>query len=1018
MFRQQLSPQEQSIFLILFTIFRSLVVRFATIANATRQTRCFHHNRRRTFFGIIIAALVMVFSGSVYSYDCHSSCEDSCTCVLMVHDIFSGSDNCQVKSCGHDYACDLWYDANCLVRPPTLDQVVSTLSNIVKPIVGDSSSWNCATRCPEGLPLVIDKMRCETWKAFNGCGINIPSWEDVARDLGNLACWDKEIFITYTTGVANGCWIPGLRVSGTWFHTEVFDDLYLSAAAEKLVELGFYSREDFNGVEVTECGLSGLAAGMVPLPGKILINFDRTDYRDYTQTEKTKEFVNKFAPLLAHEMFHIKQMRGAMYPYEGWTFNKFACEYANGMLFDSGNYTVSTKFNRVELPAYDMGDQVKKVIKNNQNNNNIPIKVTDPDFTTKLAGLESIYELVRQPMTWINAKTYCEAIGGHLATPSSEQANKKVMSIAGGDLIWLGGTDEGHEGRWTWVTGEPWDYQGWEMSVVEPNGGTNGNHLMMGDYNKYLRVIGDIGRWFGPDWINLGQWNDADGNTQLNFVCEWEPSKITYPLYDLTVENYGGYGSITSAPSRINCGDVCSTKFPNGATVILTAHPEILQIWGGKFIEYYFHGWSGACSGPNTGTCTLIMDAPKRVYAMFRDQLPYILTINKSGTGTGVVSSDGRALYTGGVFASGDMINLTAVATTGSTFIGWSPSPCATSFTMQANDLTCTATFTAILPNTYKVTVTKTGSGSGTVGGGGSYAADTIVNLTAKPDTGSTFAGWNPSPCAASFAMLASNLTCTATFNRSGQSVGAAVGVFRNGSWFLDANGNGFWDGGDSYYPGPFGQPGDSPVAGDWSNDGKAKVGVFKNGTWYLDYNGNGRWDGSGIDRYYAGSFGQSGDLPVAGDWSRDGKAKIGVFRAGAWYLDYNGNGFWDGGDSYYPGPFGKPGDLPVAGDWNNDGRAEVGVFKNGTWYLDYNGNGRWDGSDIDRYYPGTFGQFGDLPVAGDWNGDGKAEIGVFRAGSWYLDYNGDGAWNGCNVDRCYEGSFGNRGDLPVAGKW
>ena len=216
--------------------------------------------------------------------------------------------------------------------------------------------------------------------------------------------------------------------------------------------------------------------------------------------------------------------------------------------------------------------------------------------------------------------------------------------------------------------------------------------------------------------------------------------------------------------------------------------------------------------------------------------------------------------------------------------------------------------------------------------------------------------------------------------------------------------------------PGPFGQPGDSPVAGDWSNDGKAKVGVFKNGTWYLDYNGNGRWDGNGIDRYYAGSFGQAGDLPVAGDWSRDGKAKIGVFRAGAWYLDYNGNGFWDGGDSYYPGPFGQPGDLPVAGDWNNDGRAEVGVFKNGTWYLDYNGNGRWDGSDIDRYYPGTFGQFGDLPVAGDWNGDGKAEIGVFRAGTWYLDYNGKGVWDECSIDRCY--GFGQQGDLPVAGQW
>jgi len=53
--------------------------------------------------------------------------------------------------------------------------------------------------------------------------------------------------------------------------------------------------------------------------------------------------------------------------------------------------------------------------------------------------------------------------------------------------------------------------------------------------------------------------------------------------------------------------------------------------------------------------------------------------------------------------------------------------------------------------------------------------------------------------------------------------------------------------------------------------------------------------------------------------------------------------------------------------------------------------------------------------------GDGYSEIGVFRNGTWYLDYNGNGVWDGCgttpDTDRCYM-QFGWTGDLPVAGDW
>ena len=78
---------------------------------------------------------------------------------------------------------------------------------------------------------------------------------------------------------------------------------------------------------------------------------------------------------------------------------------------------------------------------------------------------------------------------------------------------------------------------------------------------------------------------------------------------------------------------------------------------------------------------------------------------------------------------------------------------------------------------------------------------------------------------------------------------------------------------------------------------------------------------------------------------------KIGVFRNGGWYLDYNGNGIWDSGIDN-SSTFGAPGWTSVVGDWNGDGKTKVGVYKDGAWYLDYNGNGIWDtGTDTRRIH-------------------------------------------------------------------
>ena len=257
------------------------------------------------------------------------------------------------------------------------------------------------------------------------------------------------------------------------------------------------------------------------------------------------------------------------------------------------------------------------------------------------------------------------------------------------------------------------------------------------------------------------------------------------------------------------------------------------------------------------------------------------------------------------------------------------------------------------------------------------------------------------------------------------------LGIYRNGEWFFDSDANGRWSGcGADGCFGPFGGvAGDLPVVGDWNGSGTSKIGVYRQGFWYVDINNNGTWEGCDIPESdgCSGLFGGlPKDLPVAGDWTGDGRSKIGVYRQGRWLLDLNGNGLWDGCEQLDPdvclGPFGgQEMDIPVAGDWTGDGFAKIGVYRRGIWYLDLNGNGVWDGCGAAVGLDACLGPFGghpqDIPVVGDWKREGISRIGVYREGIWYLDMDGNGTWGGCATggpDACL-GPFGVvPGDLPV----
>lgn len=136
---------------------------------------------------------------------------------------------------------------------------------------------------------------------------------------------------------------------------------------------------------------------------------------------------------------------------------------------------------------------------------------------------------------------------------------------------------------------------------------------------------------------------------------------------------------------------------------------------------------------------------------------------------------------------------------------------------------------------------------------------------------------------------------------------------------------------------------------------------------------------------------------PNAADFDGDYQNDFSVFRpsSGVWYA-IPSFGF----QPIVQQQFGSNGDKVANGDFDGDGRADMTVFRNGIWY------------SLMTLPAGfravQFGAAGDRPVVADYDGDGKSDIAVFRPsdGNWYIINSSDNQFRGVN--------FGLAGDIPV----
>lgn len=203
----------------------------------------------------------------------------------------------------------------------------------------------------------------------------------------------------------------------------------------------------------------------------------------------------------------------------------------------------------------------------------------------------------------------------------------------------------------------------------------------------------------------------------------------------------------------------------------------------------------------------------------------------------------------------------------------------------------------------------------------------------------------------------------------------------------------------------PWGATGDVPVPGDYDKDGRTDVAVWRpsNGTWFILR--------SSDSTLFSRVWGQTGDTPVTGDYDGDLTTDFGVVRPSGgqnrWLLLNSNFGY---GFAYGCGTvanvnncgagvlWGTTADRVVSGDFDGDARTDIAVYRpsDGSWqYLRSsltlgNAPGATAGAGF------AWGLTGDIPQPADYDGDKRTDFAVFRpsTGVWFISNSNNGAYN------------------------
>jgi hypothetical protein len=147
--------------------------------------------------------------------------------------------------------------------------------------------------------------------------------------------------------------------------------------------------------------------------------------------------------------------------------------------------------------------------------------------------------ILTNPLTWTDAQTQAQALGGNLVSINNAAENQYLVNLFGSsELFWIGTTDQAEEGNWQWISGEPVTYTNWLNG--QPDNANNNE-----DYAIF-------------NWDGAGRWNDLLGNysnyrgiIELNNVNSITPTTLNTWIAENWVI-YDANNNVIASPNRNN----------------------------------------------------------------------------------------------------------------------------------------------------------------------------------------------------------------------------------------------------------------------------------------------------------------------------------------------------------------------------------------------------------------------------------------------------------------------------------
>ena len=111
---------------------------------------------------------------------------------------------------------------------------------------------------------------------------------------------------------------------------------------------------------------------------------------------------------------------------------------------------------------------------------------------------------------------------------------------------------------------------------------------------------------------------------------------------------------------------------------------------------------------------------------------------------------------------------------------------------------------------------------------------------------------------------------------------------------------------------------------------------------------------------------------------------------SGVWYVFNLSNSNW----TEYT--WGNSSDMPVQGDFDGDGTTDFAIYRPTTydWWVTTSSN--------NSHFNANFGASGDIPVPADYDGDGKTDIAVYRPGTTNATWRVYQSSNGATIETVY----------------